>query len=145
MVIIIIAILAAIAVPTFLGQRQKAQDAAAITLVRNALTVVESVNVDTKNYAIITAGQLAEIEPSIAWNLPSADLVVSSPPSVTVAVVSLAGSHGVDFFGQAADRFDVASVSDSGNRYGIEVVSTGSAGASFVKVSVIDGQAASGW
>ena len=41
-VIIIIAILAAIAIPTFLGQRQKAQDASAKSLVRNAITVIES-------------------------------------------------------------------------------------------------------
>ena len=49
-VIIIIAILAAIAIPTFLGQRQKAQDAAAKSLVRNAMTAVESQYVDTRTF-----------------------------------------------------------------------------------------------
>ena len=44
-VIIIIAILAGIAIPTYLGQREKAQDAAAVSLVRNALTVVESAHI----------------------------------------------------------------------------------------------------
>ncbi len=144
-VIIIIAILAAIAIPTFLGQREKAQDAAAVTLVRNALTVVESAYIDTRDYSAITVGQLSAIEPSFVWNLPHANLVNSSPPSITAAVVSHAGVHGVDFSGQASDRFDVASVSDSGNRYGIDVVSTGAAGASYVKVKVIDGAAVSGW
>lgn len=141
-VIIIIAILAAIAIPTFLGQRQKAQDAAAMTIVRNALTVVESENIDAKDYSAITAGQLSAIEPSITWNLPHVNLV---NPGVTAAVVSHAGNNGVDFFGQASDRYDIASVSDSGNRYGIEVVTTGAAAASFVKVKVIDGQVVSGW
>jgi type IV pilus assembly protein PilA len=144
-VIIIIAVLAAIAIPTFLGQRQRAQDAAAVVLVRNALTVVESANVDMRNYSAITAGQLTAIEPSIVWNLPGANLVDSSPPLVTNAVVSRARNHGVDFYAQATDRFDVASMSESGNRFGIEVVSTGAAGASYVKVKVIDGEALSGW
>jgi type IV pilus assembly protein PilA len=41
-VILIIGILAAIALPTFLGQQAKAQDAAAKSDVRNAVTQVES-------------------------------------------------------------------------------------------------------
>src|SRR3954454_22005746 len=41
-VILIIGILAAIALPTFLGQQKKAQDAAAKSDVRNAVTQVES-------------------------------------------------------------------------------------------------------
>ena len=53
-VIIIIAILAAIAIPTFLGQRQKAQDAAAKSLVRNAMTAMESQYVDTRTFATAT-------------------------------------------------------------------------------------------
>ncbi len=51
-VIIIIAILAAIAIPTFLGQRSKAQDASAKSLVRNAMTAIESAYVDTRTYAV---------------------------------------------------------------------------------------------
>jgi type IV pilus assembly protein PilA len=41
-VILIIGILAAIALPTFLGQQKKAQDASAKSQVRNAVTQVES-------------------------------------------------------------------------------------------------------
>ena len=41
-VILIIGILAAIALPTFLGQQKKAQDAAAKSDVRNAVTQIES-------------------------------------------------------------------------------------------------------
>lgn len=74
-VIIIIAILTAIAIPTFLGQREKAQDAAAVPLLRNALTVVESANIDMRDYFAITAGELSALEPSIVWNLRHANLV----------------------------------------------------------------------
>gem|GEM_PF-522092 len=144
-VIIIIAILAGIAIPTYLGTRMKAQDAAAVTLVRNALTVVMSANVDRNNFSAVTAGELSAIEPAIAWNAVSADLVTSSPATITNAVVSDAGAHAVDYYGQAQDRFDVASVSESGNKFGIEVVSTGAAGASYVKVRVIEGDILVGW
>ncbi|HEY5529884.1 MAG TPA: prepilin-type N-terminal cleavage/methylation domain-containing protein [Thermoleophilia bacterium] len=41
LVVIIVAILALIAIPTFLGQRQKAQDAAAKSLIRTAATAIE--------------------------------------------------------------------------------------------------------
>src|SRR5680860_525041 len=67
-VIIIIAILAAIAIPTFLGQREKAQDAAAKSLVRNAMTSMESAYVDTRDFGQIDAAALAAIEPSIDWS-----------------------------------------------------------------------------
>ena len=45
-VILIIGILAAIALPTFLGQREKAQDSSAKSDVRNAVTQMESCLVD---------------------------------------------------------------------------------------------------
>src|SRR5660398_277038 len=66
-VIIIIAILAAIAIPTFLGQRQKAQDTAAKSLVRNAMMSMESAYVDTKDLDQIDGNSLDAIEPSIDW------------------------------------------------------------------------------
>jgi hypothetical protein len=79
------------------------------------------------------------------WNLPVANLVDPCVPLVTNAAVSHAGAHVVDYYGQAQDRFDVACVSESGNAFGIEVVSTGSAGASYVKVRVIEGDTLIGW
>jgi prepilin-type N-terminal cleavage/methylation domain-containing protein len=68
-VIIIIAILAAIAIPTFLGQRQKAQDAAAKSLVRNSMTAIESAYVDLRSFVpgAEMAAALVEIEPSITF------------------------------------------------------------------------------
>jgi type IV pilus assembly protein PilA len=65
-VIIIIAILAAIAIPTFLGQRQKAQDAAAKSLVRNAMTAMESAYVDERTYDVDST-VLTAIEPAITY------------------------------------------------------------------------------
>jgi len=49
-VILIIGILAAIALPTFLGQREKAQDSAAKSDARNMVTHMESCYTDTQTY-----------------------------------------------------------------------------------------------
>src|SRR5438477_11677846 len=49
-VILIIGILAAIALPTFLGQQSKGQDAAAKSDARNLVSQVESCFADTQDY-----------------------------------------------------------------------------------------------
>ncbi len=145
-VIIIIAILAAIAIPTYLGAREKAQDAAALTLVRNALTVIESARIDTVGYNFVTAVQLSAMEPTITWNVATQDLVdPTGTEMIADAVVSQARLHCVDFYGQSSSSFDVGSVSESGNRYGIQVDTQVGGGASYVKVKVIDGAGSLGW
>jgi type IV pilus assembly protein PilA len=58
-VILIVGILAAIALPTFLGQQKKGQDASAKSDARNAVTQVESCFTDTQDYQLCkTAAQL---------------------------------------------------------------------------------------
>ena len=49
-VILIVGILAAIALPTFLGQQKKGQDASAKSDARNLVTQVESCFADTQDY-----------------------------------------------------------------------------------------------
>ena len=63
----IISILAAIALPTFLGQVSAAQDTAAQSLVRHALTTERAYQIDHGTY---TANRRAldAYEPNIAWN-----------------------------------------------------------------------------
>jgi type IV pilus assembly protein PilA len=56
-VILIIGILAAIALPTFLGQRTKAQDSASKSDARNAVTQIESCMVDALFAACDTAAE----------------------------------------------------------------------------------------
>ena len=66
-VVLIIAILLAIAIPTFLGARSKAQDRAAQSNLRNAFTADKTYYVDNQAYAAnaVAASQLALIEPSL--------------------------------------------------------------------------------
>ena len=57
-VILIIGILAAIALPTFLGQQKKGQDASAKSDARNLVSHVESCFADTQDYTACTDAQL---------------------------------------------------------------------------------------
>jgi type IV pilus assembly protein PilA len=66
-VVLIIAILIAIAIPTFLGARQRAQDRAAQSNLRNGLTAEKTVFTDTQEYDADEAN-MADIESSLNWN-----------------------------------------------------------------------------
>ena len=60
----IIAIMIAIAIPTFLGSRQKAQDRAAQANLRTGLTAIKTAYIDSQSY-VTAASQLASIEPTL--------------------------------------------------------------------------------
>ncbi|MGZ8801211.1 MAG: type IV pilin protein [Mycobacterium sp.] len=65
-VILIIGILAAIAIPAFLSQRQKGQDAAAKSLARTAQTAAETCATDNDGkYNTCTTSVLQGIEPAL--------------------------------------------------------------------------------
>jgi type IV pilus assembly protein PilA len=70
-VILIVGILAAIALPTFLGQQAKGQDASAKSDVRNAVSQVESCFADTQDYGqCTTATQLGTTGLTIVSGAP---------------------------------------------------------------------------
>jgi len=65
-VILIIGILAAIAIPSFLNQKSKANDAAAESLARTAATAMETyATTNNGSYAGVTASILNSIEPTL--------------------------------------------------------------------------------
>ena len=90
-VILIIGILAAIALPAFLNQRTKAQDAGAKTAVRNARTTLETFHTDRQTYDTDVA-TLQDMEPALrdAPNLA----VVGTDATFTVSVDSKAADGG---------------------------------------------------
>jgi type IV pilus assembly protein PilA len=92
-VILIIGILAAIALPTFLGQQDKGKDASAKSDARNAVSQVESCYTDEQSYANCETGDTA----MAAANLPS---------GLTVAVGTTSG-----------DAYVVNATSGSGNHF----------------------------
>ena len=68
-VVLIIAILIAIAIPTFLGLRRRAQDRAAQSDLRNGLTAAKAFYTDNETYTGFDAAQGELIEPSLNWTV----------------------------------------------------------------------------
>ncbi len=77
-VILIIGILAAIALPAFLGQRQKAQDSEAKTAVRTAATAAKAYYTDNNTYVGMTPQVLRQLEPSLGQG-QGTTLTVTNP------------------------------------------------------------------
>jgi type IV pilus assembly protein PilA len=66
-VTLIIGTLAAIAIPSFLGQGDKAQDSASKSMTRNAASAAEAYATDKKgDYSAMVIGDLTAIEPSLS-------------------------------------------------------------------------------
>jgi type IV pilus assembly protein PilA len=69
---VIIAILMAVAIPAFLGQRQKAQDSAAKSALRNGMTAMETYFVDNQTYVGADDAGMPAVESTLTWgDLPA--------------------------------------------------------------------------
>ncbi|HZE17578.1 MAG TPA: prepilin-type N-terminal cleavage/methylation domain-containing protein [Mycobacterium sp.] len=78
-VILIIGILAAIAIPTFLNQKGKANDAAAESLARNAATAMETYATNNNgSYANVDVSALNSITPALSITSSSTQPYLSS-------------------------------------------------------------------
>lgn len=96
-VILIIGILAAIAIPAFLGQREKAQDSSAKSAVRNAASAAAAYYTDNQSYDGMTLDLLDDIEPS----LTGAGVAVNADDT-------------------GGDAYSLTATSDTGNTFTIE-------------------------
>jgi type IV pilus assembly protein PilA len=90
-VILILGVLAAIAIPAFLNQREKANDAQAKSAVRNALVTLETFHTDRASYDA-TDTELKDMEPSLrtARNLA----VTGTATTYTLSVDAKPGKNG---------------------------------------------------
>jgi type IV pilus assembly protein PilA len=78
-VVLIIGLLAAIAIPTFLSQADKATDAAAKSQVRSALTAANALGTETGGgYATLSISALQSLEPTLR-DTTGATLVTATP------------------------------------------------------------------
>jgi type IV pilus assembly protein PilA len=93
-VILIIGILAAIALPTFLGQRAKAQDSAAKSDARNAVSEIESCLVDANDATAYSACGTATGNPALAGlKLLTLPVTITSPSAYgAIEAVSKSGN-----------------------------------------------------
>jgi type IV pilus assembly protein PilA len=115
-VVLIIAILIAIAVPTFLGARNSAQNRAAESDVRNALTAEKTYYTNNQQYTA-TASSLQAIEPSLNW-------VTTSPALAKTNQVYVVTDSG-------GDAVCLSSQSVTGNFYAIADLTTGSSAGTY--------------
>src|SRR5438046_10130246 len=66
-VVLIIGILIAIAIPTFLGARKRAQDRAAQSSLRNTVTSAKAIFTDNEDFSSATTAALQSAEPSLTF------------------------------------------------------------------------------
>jgi type IV pilus assembly protein PilA len=110
-VILIIGILAAIALPTFLGQQKKAQDAAAKSDVRNAVTQIESCLTDATAGASATAcgtkaGNEGLAKLQLVQDPATAALTANGEPTYKVTALSKSGTtYTIEKFASGASQY----------------------------------------
>src|SRR5438874_9689473 len=105
-VILIIGILAAIALPAFLGQRSKGQDASAKSDARNMVSQIESCFTDTQDYSACT-------------------LPANTGLNAISGLAPGTGQVGASGAGAGTDSYTVVSKSKSGNYFSIVKATTG--------------------
>ena len=102
-VVLIIGILAAIALPSFLGQQKKGQDASAKSDVRNVVSQVESCYADTSDYSTCVAGT---------------DPLTTAKTGMSIVNAATATTKGtVAYKASAADTYTVQARSQSDTTY----------------------------
>jgi type IV pilus assembly protein PilA len=133
-VVLIIGILIAIALPTFLGARTRAQNRAAQSDLRNTLVAAKTIYTDNSAYTCATAANGAAA-PCVGIGLPSVEpsltYVAGAPASVTtevgVAVIS-ATQWAAARWSASNFCFYISDDSAAGTRYG-QAAATGACAA----------------
>ena len=111
-VVLIIGILIAIALPTFLGARTRAQNRAAQSSVRNALSTAKTVFTDTDAFPAALGASLTASEPDLTFQAGASN--GANIVSWAVNAAPLNGAAGSATQGQVVG---LAAMSDSGTCY----------------------------
>ncbi len=132
-VILIIGILAAIAIPSFLNQKTKAQDASAKELARTAQTASETIATDNNgSYATVSTTTLNQVEPTIpiTSSTTNAWLSSASGTATSYTVVATAEPSGDTFTITRSANGTVSRTCTvtAGNNGGCQNVGTGTTG-----------------
>jgi len=122
--ILVIALVAAYAIPKLLGPRDSANDGTAKTSLRAAMTAAETEFAQHQSYASLDAARLHELEPSIKGNddADPADLNASVPigPGADAKTVTTMGSAVP---GAEWGAVILCAASKSGNAYCVKLIS----------------------
>jgi type IV pilus assembly protein PilA len=116
-VILIIGILAAIAIPSFLNQKSKANDASAKELARTAQTAAETLATDNSgSYSTVSPGNLVAIEASINTSTTNGQAYLNgavTPASPVVGSDAAGNSYTVTSTSQpTGDTFSISRHAD---------------------------------
>jgi type IV pilus assembly protein PilA len=137
-VVLIIGILIAIALPTFLGARTRAQNRAAQSDLRNALVAAKTIYTDNSSYATAVAGAvgppatgLAAVESSLTFvaGAPAAgstNVGVMAAPTATTWAAARQSASGICFY--------ISDDSTAGTKYG-QAAATGACAAPTVALA----------
>ncbi len=119
-VVLIIGILAAIAIPAFLGQKKGAQDSNSKSLLRNAAIALESYYSENQDFGAVntalTSAELDAIEPNLVWTtgLAAPAYTAATVQSKEDEVVVMPDGESATL---APSRYNLYTVSASGNAF----------------------------
>jgi type IV pilus assembly protein PilA len=117
-VILIIGILAAIAIPSFLNQRYKGQDACAKSMVKQMQTAAKTYQTDNNTYANLGLTSLTAIESSITGSTSQGNCAPAAQPVGTTTTTTPGGICNTTAPSDSIS-FCVSAVSLSGNIFAI--------------------------
>jgi type IV pilus assembly protein PilA len=106
-VILIVGILAAIALPTFLGQQKKGQDASAKSDARNAVSHIESCFTDEQDYSKCDSAAAAMSKANTGLTFVSA-----APAAGEVQLTVAAATYTITAKSKSANTFSIAKAAD---------------------------------
>jgi len=98
---------------------QKAFDEAAQSLLRNAMTAMDSAFVESADYKAITQTYLETMEPAIKWKQGRSRTCISPPQSAK------AQQNGVAWISTGRMSYELGTLSASGASFGVKVDKTG--------------------
>ena len=120
-VVLIIGILVAIALPTFLGARNRANDKAAQSSLRNALAAAKTIFTDTDDYSTVDATSLTATEPSLTYPAtPAGPTEISFVVGDTTSGIT-DGAIQMAAWSKAGNCFGLLDESDAGTTFSHEV------------------------
>ncbi|MGE4031865.1 MAG: type II secretion system protein [Thermoleophilia bacterium] len=105
LVTIVLGLLAALAIPSFLGTRDQATGATAEALLRTGASAVETASVDHEGYAALTTDALEAAEPAV---------------SRSTSAGASARDDAITITGLGPDGYTLSTVSESGVTYVLE-------------------------
>lgn len=115
-VVLVIGILLAVGVPTYLGARERAQDQSARSTLRTAQTTAAVVYVDNGTYRDANVGNLRDAEPGYTWR--GSNSASRDQDEISVAATRDGSEWGAATLSDSGECFYIRLRSDGSTLYG---------------------------